>query len=618
MWVRCLFVVALIALAAPAAVGWAASPIMFYVAPGGSDDNPGTEAKPFASIEKARQAVRAVNREMTHDIVVVLGGGTYRIDRSLVFDAEDSGFHGHRVVYRAQAGQSPVISGGRPVLDWQPDAKGRWKAASPCDDFRQLYVGGIRATRAKGAPPTELELAGDDGYQTAAVEMAAWRNPADIEFCYQVAWTHTRSKVAEIRRQGDRAVVTMLQPFFAHARAKDGVQVNLPDSIENALELLDEPGEWYLDRAAKTVYYLPRAGENMRKVEVIAPALQTLVELRGTLDRPVHDLQFSGITFQHGTWLQPSRLGFVDVQANFTTDSDRRGSQTSEGAGGVGFGNKENEWFKMPANVVCHAATAVRFDRCTFRQLGGAGLDLEFGSRDCVVAGCRFAEIAGTAVQVGDVLHDDHHPDDPRKIVRNNAVENCYIHDCCADYWGGVGVFVGYTEATRIVHNEICRLPYAGVSLGWGWGEQDAVGQTDNPHHYQAPTPSRNNRVEYNYIHTLATVIDCGVGIHTLGNMPGTILRGNHIHNSDDPASRGKEASGIWLNTGSGGIEVTSNYVHDLPMPASYSNEMPDRLATCREHGNFLGGTAAAAEWIAENAGLEGRYRDLLKPEPAR
>ena len=90
-----------------------------------------------------------------------------------------------------------------------------------------------------------------------------------------------------------------------------------PIYIENALELLDEPGEWYLDRPAKTVYYMPRQGEDMTNAEVIVPAVEKLVELRGTLDRPVHNIRFEGLTFQHGGWLLPNKIGFVDVQANF-------------------------------------------------------------------------------------------------------------------------------------------------------------------------------------------------------------------------------------------------------------------------------------------------------------
>ena len=306
--------------------------------------------------------------------------------------------------------------------------------------------------------------------QTTAVEMADWKNPADIEFCYYVVWCHTRCKVQSIQREGDHAIITMLQPHFTHAREKEGVQVTLPSYIENALELLDEPGEWYLDRAAKTVYYMPLPGEDMTKVRVIAPAVEKLVELRGTLDQPVQNIHFEGITFAEAGWLLPSEIGLVDVQANFLLnwkDPMRREH---------GITAVHNEQLKSPANVVCHAAKGLRFERCTFTQLGGAGIDLEFGSQDNVISGCRFHDISGTAVQVGDVLKDDHHPDDPRKIVKNNAVVNNYIHDCCVEYMGGVGVFAGYTDGTVIAHNEICRLPYTGISVGWGWGEEDAGG----------------------------------------------------------------------------------------------------------------------------------------------
>ena len=127
----------------------------------------------------------------------------------------------------------------------------------------------------RGESPAGLELAGEDGYRTTAVEMADWKNPADIEFCYWVVWCHTRCKVASIQRKGEHATVAMLQPHFTASTTKEGVQIDLPSYIENALELFDEPGEWYLDRSTKTVYYMPRPGEDMRKAEVIAPAIET-------------------------------------------------------------------------------------------------------------------------------------------------------------------------------------------------------------------------------------------------------------------------------------------------------------------------------------------------------
>ena len=183
-----------------------ASPITFCVAPSGNDANPGDENKPFATLEKARQAVRAVNKDMTGDIAVVLRGGVYRIDRTIVFESEDSGTGGHNVIYRAQAGETPIISGGKPVTGWQPDEKGRWKAPAPVDNFRQLYVNDARATRARDDKPAELKLVGEDGYTTTATNMADWKNHSDMELCYKVEWAHIRCKVQSIKREGDKAV----------------------------------------------------------------------------------------------------------------------------------------------------------------------------------------------------------------------------------------------------------------------------------------------------------------------------------------------------------------------------------------------------------------------------
>jgi hypothetical protein len=606
------WLIAFLVLFAASATEAAAAQATFCVAPGGSDANPGSESQPFASIERARQAVRAMNKEMAGDILVVLRGGVYRIDRTIAFGPDDSGSGGHNVIYQAQADETPIVSGGKPVVGWQPDQHGRWKAPAPVDDFRQLYVNGVRATRAWGKTPAGLRLAGEDGYTTTALEMADWKNAGDLEFCYAIEWAHTRCKVQSIKREGDKATITMLQPHFTQAKTKEGVNVVAPQQmhIENALELLDEPGEWYLDRAAQAVYYMPRPGEDMRKAEVIAPAVEKLVELRGTLDRPVHNICFAGITFQHGSWLLPNKIGFVDVQANFLLDWKK----PMKRAGGLTA--VHNQHIKCPSNVVCHAAKAVCFERCTFRKLGSGGIDLEFGAQDNTIVGCRFFDISGSAVQVGDVLKDDHHPDDPRKIVKNNAVANNIIHDVAVEYRGGVGVFVGYTEATVLAHNEIAALPYSGISIGWGWGEEDAGGGDPKyymPFRYDTPTPAKNNRIEYNHIHDVMRQSNDGGAIYTLGNMPGSILRGNHIHDNGRLDKHRGAPGGIYLDEGSGFIEITGNLVYRVITTAvNYNNRSQNRKATCNEHDNFLGREPEEAKPIVEKAGLEAPYRDLL------
>ncbi|MBM4032095.1 MAG: right-handed parallel beta-helix repeat-containing protein [Planctomycetes bacterium] len=599
----------------------------FFVAPGGSDDDPGTEARPFRTLEKSRDAVRAINAKMTGDIAVVLRGGTYPLARTLVFGPEDSGTNGHNVIYKALDGQTPVLSGGRAVTGWTQDGA-RWKAKTDIPNFRQLYVNGVRAVRARGNPPPGIALHGDDGYRLPKADMAAWGNQDDVEFCYIVTWTHSRCKVKSIAREGeapaepragektapperrppadpkgsDGAIVTMLQPHFTMARTKEGVQVKLPNYIENALELLDEPGEWYLDRKASTVYYMPRPGEDMAKAEVIAPALERLIELRGTLDKPVHSIQFVGLTFAHATWLQPSEIGHPDVQANFLNDATklikRSGTVTTT----------HNEQLKSPSNIVCHAAKAIRFEGCTFTKLGSGALDIESGSQGNAVVGCRFHDISGTAIQIGDVLKDDHHPDDPRKIVKGNSVTNCLIHDCGVEFKGSVGIFAGYTEATTIAHNEIRDLPYSGVSVGWGWGEEDAGGGAyGQKPFYDTPTTAKNNRVEFNHIHHVMRDLADGGGIYTLSIQPGTVIRGNHIHDN-----RGGPG-GIYLDEGSGQIEIAGNLVYAVPKPMNYNNAAQKRRATCNEHDNFFNAKPEDHKPVVEAAGIEPAWRGKLK-----
>ena len=603
-----------------------------YVAGIGSDENPGTESKPLATIDAARKAVRKINQTMAGDIVVILSEGTYAIDRGIVFDHLDSGTNGHWVIYKNYPGAAPTISGGRQITGWQPDTGRRWKAATAIGGFRQLYIDGRRAVRARGEL-AGAKLHGPDGYTTTNAAMADWANPDDIELCYLAVWIHNRYKVKSILHGGDGAVLTMLQTQFRAAKIAQGIpwpKARVPSYIENSLELLDEPGEWYLDRKAGVVYYMPKPGEDMSKAIVVAPALEKLVELRGTLDNPVQNIRFEGITFADATWLMPDRIGLVGVQANFVMDPDPK--KLHKHAANGTLMQIHNENVKSPANIVCRAAKSVRFERCTFTRLGGAGIDLEFGSQENIVSGCHFYDISGTAIQVGDVLKNDHHPDDPRMVVKDNAILNNYIHDVCVDYKGGVGVFAGYTDGTIIAHNEICNLPYSGISVGWGWGHEDAGGCPPHGYHpfdYDTPTPAKNNRIEFNHIHHIMQEMDDGGAVYTLSNQPGTIIRGNHIH--DNLAGGGP--GGIYLDQGSGFIEVTDNLVYNVHAATLFNNHQEEyRSASCRIHGNFFDikpDTAAAGaagtgrnseevNRIITKAGLEPEYQDLLKTAAAR
>ena len=380
----------------------------------------------------------------------------------------------------------------------------------------------------------------------------------------------------------------------------------MPDYMENALELLDEPGEWYHDRAQNILYYLPLPTEEPETTEVIAPVLERLVEVHGTIDAEVHDLTFRGITFAHATWMRPStEFGHIDIQANFTPDPEPAHDFWRDSSVIM----IHNQDIKSPGAVVVSAGQSITFERCNFTELGGAGLDLENGTNTSNVIGSRFFDISGSGIQVGDVLEQDHHPTDPKFIVKNNVIANNFLHDLGQEFQGGIGIFVGYTDGTVIEHNELVDLPYTGISLGWGWGEEDiGGGELAQPFLYTTPTVAANNRVEYNHIHNVMQNRSDGGGIYTLGVQPNTVIRGNYIH--DSPA-----ACGIYLDQGSGLIETTGNLVHDVSQSLCMNNYYLGRDETCSVHDNAFDqepDQAANLAQLASEAGIQPDYQDIL------
>lgn len=606
--------VTLAAIAICSFVFQAAAQTTFYVSPKGSDDASGTAEQPFKTLVRAREAVREALSSGQLDVDVVLRPGVYTLQKTLAFGPKDSASEGHRVTYKAEKPGSVIISGGRRVQGWREVKPGLYCASAKVKDMRQLFVNGKRAIRARGDCPEGVErfgaldyIDGAAGYVFPDGAMADWRNPGDIELGEYSSWAHMLVKVEGITRNAEgKAMVHMKQPWFFLASFKEGRAFDMPSYIENAFELLDEPGEFYFDRADSTLYYMPRDGEDMATAKVIVPMLETLVRVEGSVDAPVRGLTFEGITFAEATWLQPNRIGHIDVQANFTFD------ESNVFARDTCVVNLHNEYLKSPANVVLHAAVDCLFERCTFTRLGGAGLDIECGSRNNAVRGCRFFDISGSAVQVGDVLRNDHHPDDPRLIVKDNRIENNYIHHIGAEYQDSVGVFAGYTDGTVIAHNVMCDLPYSAVSVGWGWGEPDSGGGGYSiPFKYEQPTPCQNNRIEFNDICRVMLARDDGGGIYTLSNQPGTVIRSNEIHDNG-PGGPG----GIYLDEGSGFIEITNNLVYNVAGPMNYNNKVQNRIETIKEQDNFFDvqpDDPKAPKHVLKDAGIESEYAGLLE-----
>ena len=416
-------------------------------------------------------------------------------------------------------------------------------------------------------------------------------------------WCVANLRIRSVEVQGDSAAIRFHQPEsriqFEHPWPRPMVTTDGHNSafyLTNARELQDVPGEWYHDIDARKVYYYPREGEKMQEAEVIVPAVETLVRVEGTLDRPVCHIRFEKITFSYTTWMRPSEKGHVPLQAGmYLTDGYRIDPKMQRNYLNHPLDNQG--WLGRPAAAVrVVAARQIDFERCRFEHLGSTGLDYEEAVQGGVVRGCLFRDIAGNGLLVGSfspAAHETHLPYDPadrREVCTQQQINNCYFTEIGNEDWGCLAIAAGYVGDVNIEHNEISEVPYSGISLGWGWT--------------QTVNCMRNNRVHANLIHHYAKHMYDVAGIYTLGSQPKSYVTENCVHSIYKPGYVHDPNHWFYLYTdeGSSFITVCDNWT-----------EGEKYLQNANGPGNVWENNGPKVDSvIRERAGLEAGYKDLL------
>ncbi|MFD7453806.1 RICIN domain-containing protein [Kitasatospora sp. NPDC059827] len=552
-----------VAFAAAAAVLTAALPAQpafaattnFYVDPAnGSDGNSGTStASAFRTVQAAQAAVRAVNANMSDDIVVNLRGGTYPLTAPIGFGTADSGTNGHTVVYQAYNGETPVFTGGRTVTGWTQAANGEYQAPVGALNFRQLYVNGVRATRARYPNAgTDFQLQGSDATNKLLKVLdsqasANWNHLNQVEMALETQWGESFLRLKSVSSANGTANIAIQdhEAGILFQRPWPQLSNGSPLHFENAHEFLDEPGEFYVDTTARTLYYKPRPGENMSTATVQAPTLQTLVDVKGTsLDAPAHDLRFSGITFTQTTWMEATNNGYLNGQGgNYNLSADTSNQQY------VG---------RPPAAVQAADTDRISITGNVFTELGSTALDLSHGVHGSSAIGNYISDISGNGIMVGKFsdptveYHTVYNPpaspagEDAREVVKNVTVKDNLIARTGRDYLGTAGINAGFVNSTTIDHNDISDSPWAGISLGWGW--------------QSAANAEGNNSVSFNRIGNVMNRLCDSAAIYHLSNDPGTVINGNYIHDVlRSSAACASPVHGLYLDEGSDNMTVSNN-----------------------------------------------------------
>lgn len=588
-----------------------ANAIDFHVSPNGNDAAEGTLTAPFKTLEQAQRAVRGVNKSMSEDINVYLHEGTYQLARTLHLSNADGGTNGHYVRYMAAPGETPLVTGGVPVNGWEIfDAdKNIWCAKDVVNRFRQLYVNGKKAIRARHP---NVKPNGDHYFNRLAKvdtfgrafdvytdQIKKLENIKKSEIHVMVAWADQTLRIDDVKYNGNTCKIIPQDPertrLFRRAYPMLGTAFmsNPPKQqcyyLENDMSLLDMQGEWFHDEDSNTLYYIPREGEDMTTANVVAPNLETLIEVTGeSTKNKVQNISFSGIVFAHTNFLRPSREGLLNLQAGqFAVNvvEDWRGLLKS---------NEFMLWHPEAGIEVTNASRVV-FEDNIFTQMAATGLDFTSGTNDTRIEGNVFTEIGGSSISIGKFapdslteIHKGYNPSDKDEICTRDTVKNNYVHNTTNEIQGGVPILGGYPKYIVIEHNEVSYANYSGISVGFGWTTKE--------------TAMDGNKINYNEIHHIARLLCDGAAIYTLSNQGknGQIMY-NYSHDINGSDWADYWTCPIYQDEGTSGFEIAYNVAVNAP-----------KGTACNQCGsNYTHDNDGSDKGVINNAGIEQKYKSI-------
>lgn len=498
--------------------------VSFFVAPDGKDANPGTLEQPFATLERARDAVLAARPANPPDTsyVVEIRGGKYFLLRPFSLVKQDSGTKEQPVVYRAYRKEKPVFYGGERVKDFQPDpempgtfvadltplhmqnvplgalfrllpdgtverlTRARYPNVDPADPIRSGW-----ATASGGPVPEADDVRGNarKRFILAEDDLREWKTPGDgfVNVFTRNPWWNDLCKVA--------AVAKDTRPVTLATDCSRAIQPGDRYFLEGLREELDTPGEWHFDMAAAKIYLRPPTGVAIGAVTVLIPQGRALVSFSHTVEY----VTLQGLTFR-----------------------------AAEGSA-----------------IILHYSKNCTIAGCTIEQCGdyyGVGIVTGQASGN-LITGCdiSFTGSHGIVVEGGDVMKQQL-PAAPNRVVNN------VIHHPGVAYKQGAGIStVG--NGNEVICNFVHDCPRMGIMAGGNF-----------------------NLIERNIVRRSNRETQDSAGIYLAGRDllagRGTIVRENLL---DDTGGLRRDPDGTWverqgtagilLDTHASGVDVIGNVI---------------------------------------------------------
>jgi hypothetical protein len=507
----------------------------FYLSPQGSDAWSGRLAEPnaqqsdgpFATLERARDAVRDLKKSRAGNVLVLIRGGPYLLEQTVVFGVEDSGAGAATVTYAAYPGETPVFSAARAVTGWKkvtrplpglpPAAQGQLYEADVSHRFFTLYDADGLLPRARSTGFIPLEGGSRNRLHFPKGRLKSWPNVADVEL---VVRPHHAWIVNILPLESVDEAARLAQTSIAATYAMNKLHfLKTTEScwVENVLEALDEPGEWVLNTVEGKVYLWPRG-----KTPVLAPRLieyiriEGKIDVAGPIDEPVRNLCFRGLTFTQG-----ERYSVAENDAGLQHDWD--------------FMDKANALVRLRGAENCVV------EQCRFAHSGSGAIRVDLYGQNNKISGNLIEYMGGAGIVLCG------YGPGTKDVNKNNGVYNNHIHHTGRIYWHSPGILVWQSGENRVANNLVHHTPYTGIILSGCMTEffnknGRELGRTIRRHEMGALPKNpvledvrpylhtRANRIEYNEIHHAMEMLGDGNAIYIRGAGAGNVIFRNYIH----------------------------------------------------------------------------------------
>ncbi|MFC1766710.1 right-handed parallel beta-helix repeat-containing protein [Planctomycetota bacterium] len=480
----------------------------FYVSPTGSDGNPGTEAAPFATIDKARLAVRELKKSWKGDIIVGLKGGKYTLDKTVVFSAEDTGSATQSITYKAVGDEVAVLTSEKPVGEWTnvsalppgmpSSAKGKlWSAPLPQGVGRIKYMFNgdkvLPRSMTKGfIPPVGVARKGKSPEERQFMQIpdgiiSDWTDVKDMELVIMPVcdWTLYNMPLDSYDSQTHTVKAVSESPKYALGTLNKFPWEGVPSAwFANCPDGMREIGNWYVNTREKKVYLL----SDQKPEDISVPTLFEFVKLEGASSSDpegsnglVENIHFKGLVFTKG----------------------KRRTMGGNPVTGASTNAREGSLLSLINTKNCSV------EQCRFENSGNTAISLTQASHNNRIVRNNIKRLGGTGIAIsgGRSGNGQGNGSSGNQIIGNQI---CHIGE--AD-WSARGISIS-GSGNLIAHNLIHHTPYNGMSLGGSGG----------------------NVIEYNEMHHVMEVLGDGNALYIVTDQKNTV-RYNYIHDMMNPHS---------------------------------------------------------------------------------